>query len=161
MVHESPATPAEIEPFEAPLDWWPGAVAGFLASLVMGIAIAAVDLPTLRTAIAGLYGLSGSLVVGWIAHLVHGTLFGMAFAWILSDPGLHGLAGWRWKTALAGVVYGTVLAVAGAGIIMPVWLGLVGFPTPPEIPHITIPMLAWHVIYGLVLGAGFHALETG
>lgn len=160
MEHGSNAVATDVEAFEAPVHWRPGASAGFIATAVMGVAIMAVDLPTLRSVIPGLYGLSGSLLAGWVAHLAHGTLFGMVFAAVLSDPGLHRLVEWRWKTTAAGLVYGTVLAVAGAGIIMPVWLGVVGFPTPPAIPHVTAPMLAWHLVYGVVLGAVFHALEA-
>lgn len=35
---------------------------------------------------------------------------------------------------------------------MPIWLGFVGFPTPPSIPNVTLPILGWHLVYGTVLG---------
>lgn len=126
----------------------------------MGALITAMNLPTLQLAITGLYGQSRYLAAGWFAHLVHGTLFGMIFALVLSDPGLYSVTDWYWKTILAGAVYGMMLAITGAGIIIPIWLGFAGFPTPPSIPNVTVPMLVWHLIYGLVLGGIFPAVET-
>lgn len=147
------------DPFEARWSWKAGGLAGFVATVAMGAAISVGHLPTLRIAVAGLYGQSGSLAAGWAAHLLHGTLFGGLFALLLADPGLHRLSDWYWKTVVAGVVYGTMLAVAGAGIVMPIWLGAVGFPTPPSIPNVTVPLLLWHLVYGLVLGGLFPVLE--
>ena len=146
-------------PFEATWAWKGGGVAGLLATLVMGVFISVMNLPTLQLAIAGLYGQTGNLVAGWFAHLAHGTLFGMIFALVLSDPGLYRVTEWYWKTTVAGVVFGMMLAIVGAGIIMPIWLGFAGFPTPPSIPNVTVPMLIWHLIYGLVLGGLFPVLE--
>ena len=87
-----------------------------------------VDPGTVSEAIAGLYGASGSLAVGWVAHLVHGTVFGVIFAVVLSDSSLAKVSEWVWKSVLVGVGYGLVLAVVGAGLIMPMWLEAIGFP---------------------------------
>jgi hypothetical protein len=149
---ESVETP---EAFEKTWAWKGGVVAGVAAAIVMGVAISIVQLDTLRLAIAGLYGFQGSLAVGWIAHLAHGTLFGLIFAWVLSDPSLYRIDDWAWKSAVAGVVYGLVLAVVGAGIIMPMWQGVVGVPTQGPIPNVTTPTVFWHAIYGIVLGGLF------
>ncbi len=146
-------------PFEATWAWKGGGIAGFLATVVMGTVISVMHLPTLQLAIAGLYGQSGNLIAGWVAHLVHGTLFGMIFALLLSAPGLYRVTEWYWKTIVAGIVFGMMLAVVGAGIIMPIWLGVTGFSTPPPIPNVTTPLLLWHLIYGLVLGGLFPVLE--
>jgi len=147
------------EEVEDQFAWRRGAGAGLVASIVMGLAIMAVDLATLRQAIAGLYGFEGSLVAGWIVHLAHGTMFGIVFAFILLDPGIAGITSWVWKTTLAGIVYGLVLAVAGGGIIMPIWLGVVGVGNVSTIPHVTRPMLVWHAVYGAVLGFGVAIAE--
>lgn len=147
------ATPSRR--FSSQFDWQSGAVAGAVAAAVMAVVISVADLPLLRDAIAGLYLLEGSLVAGVLVHIVHGTLFGVIFAALLSDPGLHGITQWRWKCTVAGIVYGFVLAVAGAGIIMPIWLNAVGASGPQQIPNVTIPSLAWHVVYGTVLGLAF------
>lgn len=90
------------DPFTARWTWKGGMAAGFVATLVMGVTIGVMQLETLRLAIAGLYGSPGSLAVGWVAHLIHGTVFGAIFAGILTDPGLYGLTRWRWKTLVAG-----------------------------------------------------------
>jgi hypothetical protein len=155
--HES--TGETTAPFESNWAWKGGAIAGLVATFAMGVAISLMDLSTLQRAIAGLYGQSGNLATGWTAHLVHGSLFGAVFSLFLSDPGLHGVTDWYWKTTLAGVVYGLVLAIAGAGIIMPIWLGVAGFPTPPSIPNVTGPILLWHLVYGVVLGGVFPFVE--
>jgi sterol desaturase/sphingolipid hydroxylase (fatty acid hydroxylase superfamily) len=154
LTHEDAAGP-----FESVWAWRGGAVAGFGATVVMGVTMTVMNLAVLQEAIASLYGMQGSLVAGWIAHLAHGTLFGALFALVLADPGLHRLTEWRWKTLVAGVVFALVLAVFGAGIIMPIWLGVAGFPTPPSIPNVTMPLLLWHLVYGIVLGALFPAVE--
>lgn len=146
-------------PFEGEWHWRAGALAGFAAAVVAGVAVSAVRLETLRVAIAGLYGFEGDLAAGWLAHLGHGTLFGLWFAFVLSDPGFHHLSDWWWKTLLAGVVYGVLLAVAGAGIIMPLWLGFVGVPRPETIPHVTPSLLGWHALYGAVLGLAYPFVE--
>ncbi|WP_435361425.1 histidine kinase [Haloarchaeobius sp. DFWS5] len=142
-------------PFESRFAWRAGALSGALAAIVMGIAITLVQLETLRVAIAGLYGFEGSLFVGWLAHVFHGAVFGVLFAAVLADPGLFDVRDWLWKSVAAGVVYGIVLAVFGTGIIMPMWLDIVGLG-PVPIPNVTTPLIVWHVVYGVVLGAAFH-----
>ena len=152
-------TDEPARPFETTWAWKGGAVAGLVATVVMGVAISLMKVSTLQVAIAGLYGQEGDLAAGWVAHLFHGTLFGMIFAAVLADPGLYRVSERVWKSAVAGIVYGLVLAVAGAGIIMPIWLSIVGFLAPPSIPNVTTPLLVWHVIYGVVLGSLFPFLE--
>jgi hypothetical protein len=146
-------------PFENTWGWKGGGIAGVIATIAMGAAISLMDLSTLQLAIAGLYGQSGNLVSGWIAHLVHGSLFGMLFSLLLSDPGLYRITDWFWKSTLAGVVYGMMLAIVGAGIIMPIWLGVAGFSSPPSVPNVTVPVLIWHLVYGIVLGGVFSIVE--
>jgi len=141
--------------FDGSWAWRGGAVAGAIATVAMGVAISLMDLELLRVAIAGLYGLEGSLAAGWIAHLVHGIIFGLIFAAFLSDPALYRVEETLWKSVVAGVVYGVVLTVVGAGLIMPMWLSAVGFQTPPSMPNVTLPSLVWHLVYGTVLGLLF------
>jgi hypothetical protein len=148
-----------VSPFETSVSWRAGGLAGLAATAVMGVTISAMDLGTLRVAIAGLYGLEGNLAAGWVAHLAHGTLFGVVFATVLADPGLHHVSEWLWKTAVAGVVFGLVLAVVGAGVVLPIWLGVVGVDVGASVPFVTVPSLLWHAVYGVVLGTGFHAAD--
>jgi len=143
----------EISPFESTVSWRGGAVAGLIATAATGVAITAIDVDMLTVMIAGMYGLEGVLLAGWVAHLVHGTLFGVAFAVVLSDPSLVGITERTWKSIVVGLVYGLVLAVIATGIILPVWLQSVGVSTVPSIPFVTTASLGWHALYGIVLGA--------
>lgn len=136
-----------------------GAVSGLVATVLTGVVIVAVDVETLRVAIAGLYGFEGSLVAGWLAHLAHGTLFGVLFAAVIADPAFHEISEQRWKTALAGVGFGLALAVCATGILMPIWLDLFGASDVPAIPYVTGPSVAWHLLYGVVLGGLFATFE--
>jgi len=152
---ESVAVP---DPFQERLHWLRGAAAGAVAATVMAAVIAAADLSVLRDAIAGLYLQSGSLVAGALVHVVHGALFGVVFAVVLSDPTLVRVEDSMLEAVVAGVVYGLVLAVVGAGVIMPMWLETVGAATVPEIPYVTGPLVLWHVVFGVVLGAVYAGL---
>jgi len=145
----------DAEAFEFDIAWQGGALSGLVATVLMGIVITLTDVETLRVVIAGLYGFEGSLVVGWASHLVHGTLFGVLFAVVLSDPSLHRLEDWLWKSVVAGVVYGLSLAVIAAGVLMPIWLGVAGVVDPPSIPNVSVASLLWHAVYGLALGAAY------
>jgi hypothetical protein len=142
------------DPFSGRWAWKGGAIAGVAAATVMGALIVTMNLPLLRQSIAGLYGLEGSVIAGWIAHLAHGGIFGALFAAILTDPTLTRITDHVWRTGFAGLIYGIVLAVAAAGIIMPIWLGAVGLAAP-NIPNVSRASLFWHVVYGIVLGAVF------
>lgn len=128
-----------------------GATAGLAAGIAMGIVMSLWNPDILREAIAALYGFGGSLLFGWVAHLVHSIIFGVIFALILRDPSLYDMPERDDRILLIGVVYGLLLAVVAAGIIMPMWLTAVGFEAPPPMPNITLQSLAWHVIYGVVL----------
>lgn len=145
--------------FESDWAWRGGAFAGFVAAVVMGIVMMITNQEILQQSIAGLYGQQGSLIFGWTVHLVHGTLLGALFSFLLADPGLYRLTDWWWKTLLAGVVFGLVLAVIGAGIILPVWLEALGYPSPPSFPFVTTGVLLWHLVYGAILGAVFPFVE--
>ena len=139
--------------------WRSGAVSGAAATVVMGLLITATDLATLQVAIAGLYGQEGNLLVGWLAHVLHGSLFGVVFAAVLTDAAVQEVPASPTKSVAAGAVYGTVLAVVGAGIVMPIWLAAAGVAGPEAIPHITAPSVGWHLVYGVVLGGAFSLLE--
>lgn len=135
-----------VPPFKAKWAWKGGAVAGLVATVAMGLATSVVQLSTLRLAITGLYGFEGSLVVGWVTHLAHSTLFGIIFAGLMADPCFFQVSDSVLKSIVAAAGYGFVFAVAGAGIIMPIWLGLAGFPTPRRYQrHASAPSLAWNL----------------
>lgn len=139
----------------APLE---GAAAGLVAAAAMAVAIVAVDLSTLRVAIAGLYGFEGSLVAGLVAHLAHGAAFGLLFGTLLAEPTMAGATGSWGRTLAAALAYALVLAVGAAGVVMPIWLRLAGLPSPAP-PHVTPATLVWHAVYGVVLGVVYPAVD--
>jgi hypothetical protein len=153
----STVTEQEQETEISDSNWSAGLVGGVGGALAMGAAVLAMNTPTLAVAIPSLYGLvpPPNPVVGMGVHLVHGAVLGVVFAGIvgalaLDSPGTVVGAGLAW-----GVVTWAVLAA----LIMPVWLGAVGSPASPPFPNFAVPSLLWHLIYGLVLGGGYLALE--
>ncbi len=154
------ASEAEVEPLpelDSTWSYWTGAVSGVVATALVGVVITVVDVEVIQVGVAGLYGFEGSLVVGWLAHLFHGTLFGVLFAAVVADPAFHEISDQRWKTSLLGLGYGLVLAVGGTGIIMPIWLSAVGGPVVGSLPYLNAATLLWHLLYGAVLG-GLYAV---
>lgn len=129
-----------------------------VASLVAGVAMGVVlgGLTDTLPAIGGLYGVQ-SVSVGWVLHLFHSVVFGLIFATGVS----HTSGGWSTpsvgRCAAYGVGYGIVLWAVAAGIVMPVWLNLVGIPS--SVPFLTLPSLLGHTVWGLSLGALYGWLE--
>jgi len=144
-----------LEPFDEHLALLGGAGAGFVSAIAMGLAFTVLEPALLVEFIPGLYGFAGSLVVGWVAHLAHGVLFGLVFAIVMDDPSLVGVSGRVWTSVVAGVVFGIVLAVVGMGVVMPMWSRAVGLSLSLEVPFVTGPLLVGHVVFGAVLGAIF------
>jgi hypothetical protein len=136
-----------------------GVVAGLVAALASAIAITLVDASVLSDAIASLYGFSGSLLAGWVAHLAHGALFGLEFAAVSTDPMLSGARKRSLRVVIAAIVFGLVLAVAGAGVVMPMWLDALGVGSGEPLARLSMPLILWHGLYGLVLGVGFAVLD--
>jgi uncharacterized membrane protein YagU involved in acid resistance len=134
------------------MDWQAGAIGGFIGGIVMGGIIWMMNPKTIAGAIAGLYTLQGSPVAGWIAHLIHSIILGVIFA-VTVSAALTRYADSLAPSAGLGLVWGFVLWVVAAGIVMPVWLQVVGFPTPPPLPNWTLPgSLIPHLVYGVILG---------
>lgn len=134
-----------------------GAVGGFVAAAVMAVVIGLLDLAWFER-IATLYLQNGNALIGAAVHLVHGTMFGVLFALVLSDPGLYSIEDQPAKSVVAGLVFGFALAVTGAGIIMPIWLNVLGANETLSVPYVTGPIVVYHLVYGTVLG-GIYALE--
>jgi hypothetical protein len=139
------------------LDWKAGVVSGGVGALVMGALILAMNAPVLAVAIPSLYALAPppTVPVGLAVHVLHGAILGVGFAWVagaLSVDSTRGLVG-------LGVAWGVVAWVVLAALLMPVWLSAVGSPAAPPFPNFAPPSLLWHVVYGLVLGGGYVAVE--
>jgi len=133
-------------------------VAGFVATLVMSIIQAMAPMMGLpRMDIAAMVGsmFGGSLVLGWIIHLMMGTVLWAAVYAYIAEPQLAG-APW-----VRGLRYGFLLAI----FVLVIGFSLVGamFPSLAPQPGFlgmgmggamgTMGVILGHVIYGLVLGA--------
>ena len=103
--------------------------------------------------IGALYG-AENVVVGALTHEFHSLVFGLVYAAILGAvPPSYG-DGWSGRVGM-GVAWGGALWLVASGIIMPVWLNLVGMPAP--LPDLGLHSLGAHLLWGGVLGAGDHA----
>ncbi len=138
--------------------WKGGVAAGIAGAAVMGVLISIMARPVLAVAIPALYGLAPppNGIAGWVVHISHGAVLGVAFAGLAGAAGVGSSVG---KSAAAGAAYGVVVWVLLAALLMPVWLGAVGFANGPPFPNFAIPSLLWHVVYGVVLGAVFPAVR--
>jgi hypothetical protein len=149
----------ESSAFETAAAWRGGALAGVVATVATIAVMLPVEPTLFSDTIAGMYGLEGAMVVGVAAHVIHGTLFGVLFAGVLSDPGVVGITNWLWKTVLAGAIFGLLLAVMATGFVLPAWMQFVGLANPPTMPYVTTTLLGWHLLYGAVLGLLFPFVE--
>ena len=124
--------------------------ASVLAGLAMGavVQVAAGIIPVIGT----LYGVADPLV-GWITHVFHSVVFGLVFAGLLTL--LPGDYGSRLSGRLAvGVGWSLFLWLVAAGVVMQVWLNLVGVPRP--VPALSPVSLGGHLVWGVVLGLSYH-----
>ena len=129
-------------------DWQAGVLGGIVGAAVMAILVSAMNPPTLAKAIPALYGLSGG-IAGWVVHLSHGAVLGVVFAAIAETADADSLG----TTVGLGLGWGVVTWIGLAALVMPIWLGTVGFGGAPPFPNFAVPSLVWHVVYGVVLGA--------
>lgn len=123
-----------------------------LAALSAGVAMGVVLFVLTDTlpAIGGLYGVQ-SPGVGWVLHLFHSVVFGLVFAAALSRFSVPASESFFGRYTVVGLGYGVVLWAGAAGIVMPIWLNLVGIST--ALPFLTLPSLLGHTIWGGTLGA--------
>lgn len=128
--------------------------AALLGGAVMGafVQVTAGVIPV----IGALYGVADPLV-GWLTHFFHSVVFGLVYA------GLVGVLPWGRSEALLGRVvvavgWGLALWLGAAGVIMPIWLNLVGLQAP--VPMLTLPALGGHLLWGLTLGVTYHVART-
>ncbi|MDS0261018.1 histidine kinase [Haloarcula sp. S1CR25-12] len=114
--------------------------------------------PLLESAIPALVGLSGGLA-GWVVHMSISAVFGVVFVAALTQPRLAAVAESAGGVVGLGLAYGVILSVVAAGVVMPLWLSVVGFPSPPPLPNLGLMGLLTHLVFGLVLGASYHYLR--
>ena len=130
-------------------------VGGVLGGLGMGVFV---HLSTgVLPVIGSLYGL-GSPLVGWITHLFHSAVFGLVFAAINAAPRIDRFAAGPLRSGLLGLAWGTVLWFGAAGIVMPVWLSLLGVPT--TVPNLSLNGFVGHALWGTTLGVTYWGIGT-
>ena len=95
---------------------------------------------------------AGSPLAGWLAYVAYAVVLGALFGASFFARRPAGI-----RTALLGGVWGAGwFVLIGFGLI-PALLGSRPFSAPAlrVLGHIGLPLLAGHIVYGLVLGAGF------
>jgi hypothetical protein len=159
MSESSGAWPRRIGPWK----WTRGAVGGFLGSVAFGLWMMFVmPPPVLEVAVPQMYGISATpdapaYLAGWFFHLYHGVVLGLVYVAVVEHSALRNALDPRsWGGSIAyGVGYGVVTTLLLAVIVMPLWLGAVGFPGAPPFPNISVPGtilgLIGHVVFALGL----------
>jgi hypothetical protein len=131
------------------------AVAGVMAGVAMGLILQTF---TGELGIIGaLYGIQTN-VVGWITHLFHSVVFGTVFVAAATVDTLNHFAETLSGTVTLGILYGMLLWLVAAGIVMGVWLNLVGIPA--SIPNLGIMSLISHTVWGALVGILIFVLPT-
>lgn len=129
--------------------WQAGLVGGLTGGLVFGAMMSAMMTPVMEMAIPAMYGIEGPAgLVGWVIHMSNSAVLGIVFGILAGRADLErsGL------TVGVGLVYGAALWITLAVVVMPIWLGAVGFPATPPLPNVNPLSLVGHLVYGLVLG---------
>ena len=98
--------------------------------------------------IGALYGVQNALV-GWLTHGFHSVVFGLVYAALVQAVPSHRSDRLRYY----GVALGWSLALwlVAAGLIMPLWLSLVGIEA--SLPNLTAATLIGHLLWGGSLAA--------
>jgi len=140
-------------------DWQAGVAGGLVGGLVFGAMMSVMTPPVLEMGIPAMYGIEGPAgAIGWAIHMSHGAVIALGFAAIAGlKPDVSESIG----TSLGvGAGYGLLVWVALAVIVMPIWLGAVGFGGAPPLPNIGVESLVGHVVYGVVLGGVYAAVAN-
>jgi hypothetical protein len=140
-----------------------GAGGGFVGSIAFGlIMMYVIPAPLLEIVIPAMYGVEGpALLAGWAIHQFHGVVLGLAYvALIRAMPErVRELARDRTGALGLAVGYGVLTTVGLAVLVMPVWLGVVGFAGAPPFPNVSYPgtlvSLFGHVVYAIPVALAF------
>lgn len=149
-----------------------GAVSGAIGAILFGVVLAVTAPEVLESGIPGFYGLTPSVTVGWIAHVLHGTVLGVLFAVLVTRSVIYGMLatpaetdvlagiGGVGRLTLAGVVYGialwAILPFVGVSL-----LGAVGLFQDPGFGGVAAEMFIGHVLFGGLVGALFAVFIPG
>lgn len=138
-------------------EWQAGVVGGLFGGALMGVLLSVLMTPVIENAIPALWGLSGGFA-GWIIHMSNAAILGVGFAAIAkARPKYASSVG---QSTALGAIYGVVLWVVLAALVMPVWLGAVGFAGAPALPNFDPMSLVGHLVYGIALGATYPLIRN-
>ncbi|UVE51981.1 hypothetical protein KU306_16795 (plasmid) [Haloferax larsenii] len=143
------------------LAWIAAAIGGFIGSVPLGLMMQYGNPePLIALALPMMYGLSGpNLVSGWAIHQFHGVALAVMYvAAVQWQPLTEYAKTIRGAVALA-VVVGVVSTALLSVLLMPLWLGAIGYPFTPAFPDLAMPEKLWsvlgHVIYALPATLGY------
>ncbi|RLM50848.1 MULTISPECIES: histidine kinase [unclassified Halorubrum] len=139
--------------------WQAGVTGGIVGALAFGAMMSILTPGVLEMGIPAMYGIAGPAgALGWVIHVSHGAIIGLGLVAIASlRPALGDSIG---TGVGAGAGYGLVVWVALAVVVMPIWLGAVGFAGAPPLPNVGVESLVGHVVYGAVLGGVYSAMAN-
>lgn len=123
-----------------------GLLSGITMALAMSVTGFDIDI------IGALYGID-QVGVAFITHEFHSVVFALVYAALLSVLSQSAMNTLQNRVGI-GVVMGLSLWLVAAGLVMPVWLRLVGINAP--LPNITLPSLTGHIVWGLTTGLVYH-----
>lgn len=122
---------------------------GLAAGLTMAAAMVFVGFDLQE--VSALYGIE-NIVVAMITHEFHSVVFALLYAAVLVI--LPQAYGRRPAPRLGiGIVFGLGLWVVAAGLVMPVWLRLVGIDAP--LPNVPLASLVGHIVWGATTASLF------
>lgn len=139
--------------------WQAGIVGGLLGGVVFGVMMTMEMRMVMEMAIPGMYGLSESLELGWLIHLVHSAIFGVIFAMLLSIDTLRDVLDGGMKVTAAGIAYGLAVWVIAASIVMPLWVNAM-MDMGESVPNFMPESAMGHAVFGAVLGITYYVLAT-
>ena len=158
---------------ETGLSWWQaGAVGGVVGALAFGLLMTVLAPDFLAAIVPALYGVEPIAAVGWLFHLAHGLILGIVFAALVErevvmmhirgdvETAALDETGPMLRTIGMGVVFGLAVWAILPVLVMPAWLGAVGFADSPAFPAVALETLAGHLLYGLLLGV-VYAVTVG
>lgn len=123
---------------------------GLVAGLTMGAAMALTGFDV--EVIGALYGIENT-TVALITHEFHSVVFALVYATLLAVAPRRYADEFRSRLVIA-LAFGVSLWLVAAGVVMPLWLQLVGLDAP--LPNITGPSLVGHLVWGMTTGALYH-----
>ncbi|RCU47107.1 hypothetical protein DU504_07215 [Haloplanus salinus] len=138
-----------------------GAAGGFVGSILFGlIMMYVIPAPILEMAIPAMYGIEGpALLAGWAIHQFHGVVLGIAYVGLVQSSAVRETARDLRGSLVLGVAYGVLATLVLAVLVMPIWLGALGFAGAPPFPNLSFPgtlvSTVGHIVYAVPVAVGY------